>query len=87
MTEAHKRTREQRRDFPKLYSGMAYAEVFALCLRGVWRDAHGGNLDLTQPKRRQQAIRGEALRIQMKTRMSAADYDRFSRLHQELGAI
>ncbi|ERP98769.1 hypothetical protein Q669_00495 [Labrenzia sp. C1B10] len=86
MKEAHKRTRQDMANFPKLYAGYSYAAVFALCLRGAWRDAKAGKFDATANLRRE-GLRGEVLRLQMKTRLFAPDYARWSALSAELAAM
>ncbi len=83
MKEAHKRTRQEMRDFPNLYAGYSYASVFAICLRGAWRDAKLGKFEAPVIARKSK-VRGEILRLQMKTRMTAMDFNRWSALNQEL---
>lgn len=86
MKEAHKRTRQEMRDFPKLYAGYSYAEVFALCLGGVWRDAKAGKF--TEPGfERRAKIQNQILCSQMKTHMSLIDYKRIAALRQQLSGI
>ncbi len=86
MKEAHKRTRQEMTDFPKLYAGYSYAAVFALCLRGAWRDAKLGKFE-APANPRQEELRGEVIRLQMKTRLFATDYARWNALSAELAAI
>ncbi|WP_420335569.1 hypothetical protein [Roseibium sp.] len=86
MKEAHKRTRQEMRDFPKLYAGYNYAAVFALCLRGAWRDAKAGKFS-NQKFEKRERIRNKVLRVQMKTRMSPADFVRVTQFHHELRSI
>lgn len=86
MTEAHRQTRKEMQDFPKLYAGYSYAEVFAMCLRGVWKDAKLGKFDAPANPRREE-VKGEIVRLQMKTRLFAPDYARWTALNTELAAM
>ncbi|WP_298981708.1 hypothetical protein [uncultured Roseibium sp.] len=83
MKEAHKRTRNEMRDFPVLYDGYSYAAVLAMCLRGVWKDAKLGRFDAPVNPRREQ-IRNDITRLQMKTWLTAADFARWGELSHEL---
>lgn len=86
MKEAHKRTRQDMANFPKLYAGYSYAAVFALCLRSAWRDAKAGKFDaLANPLK--EHLKSEITRIQMKTRLFAPDYARWNALSTELAAM
>lgn len=86
MKEAHKRTRQDMANFPKLYAGYSYAAVFALCLRGAWRDAKLGKFEAPANPRRDE-LQGKVIGLQMKTRLFAPDYARWSALSAELAAM
>jgi len=86
MKEAHKRTRQDMANFPKLYAGYSYAAVFATCLRAAWKDAKLGRFD-TPVNPRQERLQGEVVRLQMKTRLFAPDYARWNALTAELARV
>lgn len=81
MKEAHKRVRENRKLYPVSYGSVSYAEAFAATLKYVWQDARLGKLEA--PVSRRDEIKGEITRIELKTRMCAADFARVDRLRAE----
>jgi len=83
--KAHKDVRENRKRFPVHYGSISYAEAFAITLKYVWLDARLGKLNA--PATRQDEIKGEIVRIELKTRMSNHDFGRVDMLRGELRRV